>query len=51
LHILESKQLIKSTRGNVKVIDRDGLIAEAKGFYGMAEQEYEQVMVQTKAAA
>jgi hypothetical protein len=44
LHLLEGKQLIRSSRGNVKVLDRAGLIVEAKGFYGMAEKEYERIM-------
>jgi CRP-like cAMP-binding protein len=44
LHVLEGKQLIRSTRGNVQILDRAGLIAEAKGFYGMAEKEYERIM-------
>jgi CRP-like cAMP-binding protein len=44
LHVLEGKQLIRSLRGNVKVLDREGLIVEAKGYYGMAEAEYESIM-------
>ncbi|TXR46369.1 Crp/Fnr family transcriptional regulator, partial [Phyllobacterium endophyticum] len=44
LHILEGKHLIRSTRGNVQILDRTGLIAEAKGHYGMAEKEYERIM-------
>jgi CRP-like cAMP-binding protein len=46
LHVLEGKQLIRSTRGNVQILDRAGLIAEAKGLYGMAEKEYERIMAQ-----
>jgi CRP-like cAMP-binding protein len=47
LHVLEGKQLIRSSRGNVKVLDRAGLVVEAKGFYGMVEEEYERIMAQS----
>lgn len=44
IHILESKHLIKATRGLLRVLDRAGLIAEANGFYGVAEAEYERLL-------
>ncbi|MBB3234463.1 Crp/Fnr family transcriptional regulator [Phyllobacterium endophyticum] len=49
LHVLEGKRLIRSTRGNVHILDRAGLIAAAKGFYGMAEKEYERIMARANA--
>lgn len=41
LHMLEGKGLIRSTRGRVRIVDRDGLRAAANGYYGVAEEEYE----------
>ncbi|PSH54753.1 Crp/Fnr family transcriptional regulator [Phyllobacterium endophyticum] len=49
LHVLEGKHLIRSTRGNVQILDRAGLIAEARGFYGMAEEAYERIMARRDA--
>jgi CRP-like cAMP-binding protein len=40
LQVLEGKGLIRSTRGNVAITDRDGLVARANGAYGLAEREY-----------
>ncbi|BDA84610.1 cyclic nucleotide-binding protein [Aureimonas sp. SA4125] len=40
LHVLEGMHLIKSTRGNVRVLDREGLIKLASGSYGIPEEEY-----------
>lgn len=40
LHQLEGKNLVRSTRGRLTVLDRDGLIEEAKGSYGLAEKHY-----------
>jgi CRP-like cAMP-binding protein len=40
LHVLEGMHLIRSTRGNVHVIDRAGLIDAAAGSYGIPEREY-----------
>jgi CRP-like cAMP-binding protein len=44
LHALEGDHLIRSTRGVLRVLDRDGLIAAAAGLYGMPEAEYLRVM-------
>lgn len=35
---------IKSTRGNVRILDRDMLIEIAGGCYRMPEQEYERLI-------
>ncbi len=40
LHDLESKELIKSTRSLVRILDRVGLQRAANGFYGLPEAEY-----------
>lgn len=40
LHLIEGKGLIRSNRGNVIVLDRDGLEQVANGSYGLAESEY-----------
>jgi CRP-like cAMP-binding protein len=40
LHYLEGKRLIKSTRGLVTVLDREGLEEIAGGSYGVPEAEY-----------
>ncbi|WP_246663621.1 Crp/Fnr family transcriptional regulator [Phyllobacterium endophyticum] len=44
LHSLEGKGYIRSTRGKVRIQDRAGLIADAEGYYGTAEQEYEKLL-------
>jgi len=41
LHILEGESLIKASRTLIKVLDRNGLKAAAKGFYGIPEAEYD----------
>jgi CRP-like cAMP-binding protein len=45
LHILEGKGLIRSTRGAVRIIDREGLEALAGGTYGVPESEYRRLIV------
>jgi CRP-like cAMP-binding protein len=40
LQILEGEHLIKSIRGKISIVDRDGLIAFTRGAYGAAEVEY-----------
>ncbi|SEQ02713.1 cAMP-binding domain of CRP or a regulatory subunit of cAMP-dependent protein kinases [Devosia sp. YR412] len=40
LHLLEGKGMIHSSRGQIEIRDRDGLIAEANGAYGRAEAHY-----------
>ncbi len=44
LHVLEGEKLIRSIRGKVIVVDRDGLIRKAHGSYGIPEKEYERLM-------
>ena len=50
LHILEGKGLIRASRGQITIINRQGLEQEAGGSYGMAESEYARLMtkVQTR---
>jgi len=43
LQLLESRQCIRSQRGEVLVRDRSALIALTKGTYGPAEEEYERL--------
>jgi CRP-like cAMP-binding protein len=40
LHLLEGKGLLRSTRGQIAILDRVGLEEEADGAYGRAEAEY-----------
>jgi CRP-like cAMP-binding protein len=44
LHVLEGKGYIRTSRGEITVLNRAGLIEDAGGFYGVAEQEYENLM-------
>ena len=44
LHALEGRHLIRSTRENLHVVDRAGLIALASGSYGICEAEYERLI-------
>ncbi len=44
LHLLEGRRLIESTRDNLHVVDRPGLIALASGSYGVCEAEYERLI-------
>jgi CRP-like cAMP-binding protein len=44
LHVLEGVHAIRSTRGNVRILDREKLIEIAGGCYGVPEREYEQVL-------
>jgi CRP-like cAMP-binding protein len=44
LHDLEGKGLIQSTRGAVRILDREGLSLAANGFYGVPEAEYARSM-------
>lgn len=40
IHLLESDQLIKATRGNIEILDRDRLVRAAGASYGVPEAEY-----------
>jgi CRP-like cAMP-binding protein len=44
LQQLEGRHLIRSTRGNVVIVDRTALVAAAQGSYGMAEREEERLL-------
>jgi CRP-like cAMP-binding protein len=44
LHLLEGAKLIRSTRGLVTVLRRDGLVEAAAGSYGVPEAEYERLI-------
>jgi CRP-like cAMP-binding protein len=44
LQILEGKGLINAKRGRVAIVDRAGLVDNARGSYGMAEREYERLL-------
>lgn len=44
MHILEGEMLIKSTRNNVLIRDRDRLVAFAGEAYGMAEAAYQRLL-------
>jgi len=44
LHILEGLKLIRSNRGAVNVIDREGLERFAAGCYGLPEREFERLL-------
>jgi CRP-like cAMP-binding protein len=48
LHALEGKGLIRSTRGDVRILDREGLELAASGFYGIPEAEYARSMGQER---
>jgi CRP-like cAMP-binding protein len=44
LHFLEGRHAIRSTRGNVHVVNRGTLLDIAGGCYGVPEREYEKVL-------
>lgn len=44
LHILEGKGFIRANRGQLTIVNRKGLIEEANGSYGTAEEEYQRLM-------
>ena len=44
LHQLEGRRLVRSTRENLHVMDRPGLIEVASGSYGVCEAEYERLI-------
>lgn len=39
-HVLESKGLIRATRGRILILDREGIEEQAQGIYGVPEAEY-----------
>jgi hypothetical protein len=44
VHSLESNGLIKSQRGKISVIDREGLEKVAGSYYGVPEAEWQRLM-------
>jgi CRP-like cAMP-binding protein len=40
IHLLEADRLIKATRGNIKILDRERLVRAAGASYGVPEAEY-----------
>jgi CRP-like cAMP-binding protein len=44
LHELESKGLVRSSRGAIRIVDREGLEIVAGGAYGVAEAEYKRLI-------
>jgi CRP-like cAMP-binding protein len=44
LHLLEGRGFIASSRGQIEIRDRDGLIDEANGAYGRAEAHYARLL-------
>jgi len=44
LQILEGNGLIRAARGNITIVDREGLVATANGAYGFAEREYQRLL-------
>jgi CRP-like cAMP-binding protein len=44
LHALEGKRLIKSLRGQVKILNRKGMERIAGGLYGVPEAEYRRLI-------
>jgi hypothetical protein len=41
---LEGRGLIRSSRGKVVILNREGLKRTANGFYGVPEAEYERAL-------
>jgi CRP-like cAMP-binding protein len=44
IHLLEGDMLIKATRGNIKILDRDRLERAAAASYGVPEAEYRRLI-------
>ena len=44
IHVLTGRGLIKSVRGNIQIIDRDGLAENANGCYGEPERQYQRLI-------
>jgi CRP-like cAMP-binding protein len=49
LHMLESKGCIRSNRGQVVLLDREGLIKATDGAYGGPEREYQRIIMRVQA--
>jgi hypothetical protein len=44
IHALIGRGMIRTDRGQIQVIDREGLIEWADGCYGVPEREYERLI-------
>ena len=44
IHILEGARLIKATRGEITILNRQALLEIANGSYGISEAEYERII-------
>src|SRR5205823_6090990 len=44
IHALAGRGLIKAERGNIRIIDREGLAEHANGCYGEPEREYRRLI-------
>ena len=44
IHLLEGANLIKATRGNIRILDRDRLERAAGASYGVPEAEYRRLI-------
>jgi CRP-like cAMP-binding protein len=44
LHVIEGNGFVRSTRGNVKILDREALVEFADGTYGAPEAEYRRLI-------
>jgi len=47
LHVIEGMHIIRATRGNIRVLDREKLAAIAGESYGLAEREYARLLKPT----
>jgi len=43
-HELEGRGLIRGTRNRITVVNREGLLGLANGFYGVPEAEYDRMI-------
>jgi len=44
MHVLEGERLIRSTRNEIEIVDRRGLVSLAGEIYGSSERDYERLM-------
>lgn len=44
LQALTRRGFLSQTRGRIVIVDRDGLVERAGGFYGVPEAEYERLL-------
>lgn len=51
LHALEGRSLIKASRSTIRILDRNGLVSAANGFYGAPEIQYDRMIEVTAASS